>query len=689
MENRVILGDLASPIMVFDGGYIRSINYTSNVDVVGSELSIDVFTPTVDYPYTPDSYQIVGGVDFLGIYSNDGYLMCTNKQYIDLRATPYGTPIWFYRDSELRVKAYVKNVDRLGIGTFRINSMSAIGLLDAQAHYGNLYNGQTFAAVLAEIIDGSVNYTVAANVASIVIYGWLPYATKRENLHQLLFAYGVMVGKNADGDMDFRFLSNEAQTEIPDSRIYINGSVDYSSPATTAEVTEHSFISLASDETVTEFDNTDGSVAANSTLVVFKNAPLHDLTVTGTLTIVESGVNYAIVTGVGTLTGKKYTHSTRVVRVDADNAGSLPENVATSDGCTLVSVTNSENVAARLLAYYGSKKTVSASIVLNSESPGMMVTTTDPFGETISGFISRIDAVVSSIIKGVCRIITDYVPTGGNNYTQSEVISTSGTWTATKTGKHQITICSGGQGGQGGHCGKPNFNGTSSSVAGGGGEASSGGAGGRVVTFTIDLTVGDTLVFSFGSGGGGGTGAARCPYNKWNDPPQPTDGANGADTTVSQNGEVIYSTANGVPAPYGITDIFTNTTYALSGANGRVGASGGERGQRGEDYADGAYLWRGGAANTAGGGGAAYGNNGGAAYPIYDEGEIDGYKGGDGADATQKVIAAGLGEGGAGGNAGGGGGQAVHGTFWTSLTAYGGAGANGNTGGAGFALIYS
>ena len=45
-----------------------------------------------------------------------------------------------------------------------LNAISAIGLLDAQKHYGGMYTGQRFDAVLDEIIDGAVDYTVSDDV---------------------------------------------------------------------------------------------------------------------------------------------------------------------------------------------------------------------------------------------------------------------------------------------------------------------------------------------------------------------------------------------------------------------------------------------------------------------------------------------------------------------------------------------
>lgn len=694
-ENRIILGSINAPLYTFSDAVDPKLNivFSSSVDVVGAELSIDVLTPVVDYPYTADSGQLIAGPDFDGILSGDGYLMATNKTFYDLRLTPYGAPVQYERDGELLFKGYVKNIDRIGKSTYKINAISAIGILETQKHYGGVYRGVTFSALLAEIIDGAVDYTVDGEVAGIAVYGWLPYATKRANLHQLLFATGVSVRRNGAGDMDFRFLSNAEAKPVPESRIYINGSVDYSSPASQVRVTEHSYMALAADETVVVYDNTDGSETADHTFIAFRDAPLHNLTVTGTLTVNSSGVNWAIVTGTGVLSGQKYTHSTRILTKDAEAASGQTENVVTVSDATLVTVVNSENVAKRVLAYYSSKKTVTSSIVLDGERPGDLIAATDPFDEAISGFISRIDANVSSILKGDCRIITDYIPSqGGNNFTRALLYSGSGSidFAALVADKDndlvQAVLIGGGHGGYHGGAGTAGEAGGDSGYGSGGAGGAGGepGEGGKV--FTVSFHASDlasaTLAYACGSGGG-------------------SDSDGGATTLGS------WSSENGAVTIYGVANIFTGEVYATKGnETGQPGAAGGSR-RGGTGYGESltynGRTYEGGApgADSAtyyghqgfggSGGGAAVGAAG-SAGTAGTAGENKGHgrsragNGGAGATAAARTdVPSGYGVGGNGGHGGGGGGGG--GTSVGSYASWpyssGGAGGAGGPGGAG------
>lgn len=184
---------------------------------------------------------------------------------------------------------------------------------------------------------------------AIQIYGWLPVDTRRNNLHQLLFCCGVTVAKDADGNMVFGFPDTETIKDVPDSRIFLGGNVDYMTPATRVEVTEHAFMRLPSDTTVTLYDNTDGTGAADHTLIIFQEAPVYDLKVSGSLRIIESGVNHAVVSGTGVLTGRKYTHTTKIISRDTGATGDQ-KTVSVTD-VTLVNVANSDNVAKRVLSY--------------------------------------------------------------------------------------------------------------------------------------------------------------------------------------------------------------------------------------------------------------------------------------------------------------------------------------------------
>lgn len=697
LSNTIYIGNQETPDFEFDNASISKVSGVFGVDIVGNELTIDTVTAVVRY---------TGAGNIRGI--------------------AYGTPAWWYNDGNLRCAAYVRSVEKVGQYMYRLIIVSGVGLLENIIHPGGVYTGQTFSAVAAEIIGGAFAYTVAPAVANQQVYGWLPYATARANLHQLLFALGVALRKDAVGEPTFVFLGSDTVIPVSDSRIAVGGTVNYETSASGVEITEHAYIAQNTDEEVILFDNSSTGLPANNATVVFEQAPIHDLTVTGTLTIVSQHPNYAVVSGSGTLTGKLYTHSTRSVSLAVDPPPTV-ENIKRVTDMTLISVLNSTNVARRVLAYYSSAETVRAKVVIEGEQCGDVLSMHDPYYDQITAFLAQADVNASSNLLGNCLLIEGYTPTGqGNNASGSVTLTGNGTWTVPDdVTEITVILVGGGTGGTAGEAGQDgmepqkstsgNTTGiqwrTALSVAGGsGGE---GGDGGNVYVLTMTVTPGQTFNYSCGQGGLGEVAGGAVAQA-------------GGDTTFG-----TLSSASGAVVAGGYIDPISGDILAGTGEEGYVGGPGmgydastsapveaepliidgisyypGARGAN-REYSGSAGSVRYSAIASGGfGGGPAYGSNGnqgrtGNAYFSSGRVEAETAQGGDGADALPPPQTAIYGKGGAGGNGGGGGGAAGVPTTATSddtsavdIYVYladrssGGAGSNGGQGGDGCVRIY-
>lgn len=572
-KDTIIIGDPNEPLYTFDDGHIKALSLVTGVDVVGSELSVDQLTPTVLY-FSGTILRLWAPKGYQGLKCSDGRLFVYRVPRPDLRKLPYGTPVRYYRNDALVGLYYSLSVDRTARDFYRINSVSPIGLLDKTQHLGGIYHGETFGEVLADIIGGVVPFTCSPDVANLKIYNWLPIASRRSNLHQLVFAYGVSVLRDANGNMYFDYLSAGDPKAVPDGRIYYGGSVDYSTPATGVEVTEHSYSPMPDVTPVTLFDNTESTVGANNTFVSFNQAPVFDLAATGNLQIVSSGVNWAIVTGVGALTGKPYTHTTKVISLTAPDAGQRETNIVRVTDATLVNLTNSRNVAKRVMDYYSSAKTISAALSLEGESAGDQVSLSDPFGEPSTGFLQRLEINVSSNLKASCTIVTDYTPTPERpNFTHVDILSGEGDYTV-PDGVYllRIAMLQGGQGGSKGSPGQiggPNKRESRSSSderdviswtgeGGEGGDPGAPGNPGKVYVIDIEVTPGQVFHFKAGVGGLGG---------KYAD----ADGV-GEEGTHSTFGQ--YSSASGSVYPSGWVEVLSGEVYATTGRPGIKGGNG-------------------------------------------------------------------------------------------------------------------
>lgn len=559
INNRIILQSLDTEIYNFNGKKVVSVEPAESVDIMANKLAIDVAEITVEY---------------------------TRGEGPDIRLLPYGTPVWHYIGNTLQRKMYIKTIDRITKTRYTIHAISAIGILDKQYHAGGVYTGILFSALIRELIDGTVPYTYDTDVGETKIFGWLPYATKRENLHQILFAENISIIRNADGDMHFTYLRPGTAQQIPEGRIFAGASVNYPSVATQIEVTEHSFQYVDTIEPVTLIDNSNSSPASFK-LFVFDIAPVYvDSLVASGLTIEEAGVNYAIVSGQGTLTGIPYYDKKSTVTRTRLHDGQ--RNTVSISDITLITGINSENVADRMLSYYTSRETVQAEVKLNGEKVGGIYSFVDKFGDTIQAYLGKITAKISSFIRANCEFIAGYVPQKfGNNYTHWAFVTGNGYIEIQEgTTLARFVIIGGGDGGSSGLKGLDDLNDPQAGSVGGlGGE---GGNGGRIREVVLRNPAAGRYTCSVGSGGVGG---AVCESTQARN--QGDNG--GASTVTAPDGTTVYSSADNSAyySQNGIKNLFTDDVYAIKGKDGCKGGNGGRgsvsgNGEPGEDV-----VWEG------------------------------------------------------------------------------------------------
>lgn len=531
----------------------------------------------------------------------------------------YGQPVFYHhipdhlvapgenrQTGSLVGKFFLQKCYRVGKNLYSISCVSGVGLLGKSKHYGGLYSTgtDTFAAVVADIIGDITAYTIDETIAKQKVYGWLPVATRRENLHQVLFAMGAAIKKDKNGDLFITVLNSTTAKNIPDSKIYLGGSVEYPEAVTKVSVLEHAYLNKGTDDEQTTLY--EGAVvlpespfvspkgASVTGMVVEFSEPMHDLSVDAG-EILESGANYAIVTATGSivLTGHKYTHTT-VERFKGDENAD-EDNTVTVKEATLVSRANSNNVVERLFSYYTSTKVIKMDILpeevkingfayydpdshefvyvyvydVTRIGAGDAVSFDDPYDEATTGIISELSLVGSHILKGAAKIISGYAPTWGNDYTDVIVVTSSQSVTLPADANKCRAVMIGG--GHGGGCGGTGGAGATAGgkykaggIGGVGGEA---GEGGKIIEPIIGEGCGGiTFDCVIGTGGTGGTSSNP-------------NGNAGTNTTMSytKNGKTVsLTTADGTPSYNGFQDFLSPVNiYGSRGVSGQAGAKGG------------------------------------------------------------------------------------------------------------------
>lgn len=475
----------------------------------------------------------------------------------------------FYIDNKQSGIFYVQSIDRVSDGKYKIFATSAVGLLIEGQHMGGIYTGQTAQEIVADIC-GSVPFIIKNNLSGTKLYGWLPIASPRDNLSQVLFAIGAALKTDLDGVLRIAGLWDGVSGSTPKERMYEGGKIEYSSKITQIILTEHQY-SEGSDVKKL-FDGT----AQEGDIITF-NAPMHSLQVTG-ITIRASGANWAKVSsGSGTLTGKEYIHNTRLITRDVQTANA--PNVKKVEKATLISLVNSAATADRLVSFYKCTETINSSVVYRGENTGNIMSTYHPFDQSaVNACLQTADITLSKTLKAREKSLVGFEPLRQENveiFDKQEIITQSGTWTVPEgVTRIRAVLIGGGQGGGAGHDGEKGADGTSVYVSSGqtgqytgqngyggnGGDGGLPGHGGNIKSVDLEVVEGTVFTVSIGAGGLGGETAGEA-------------GAIGGDTTFSSDSDSATS-ADGSFGSY--VDVTTGNVYGVAGATGKAGAKGGK-----------------------------------------------------------------------------------------------------------------
>ena len=178
---------------VFTGSEIRSGKIYSTISLLQSELEPNSFEAEVE---------------------------CTDSSILSFQRN---APLRYYNDDILTGIFYVQSIKRTSASTYTIEADSAIGILAEGQHYGGIYTGETVEEILPSIC-GSVPYILHFSFAKIALYGWLPIATPRDNLAQVLFAIGATVKTDRKGILRIESLWDGISGNVGKDKLLLKGS---------------------------------------------------------------------------------------------------------------------------------------------------------------------------------------------------------------------------------------------------------------------------------------------------------------------------------------------------------------------------------------------------------------------------------------------------------------------------------
>lgn len=511
------------------------------------------------------------------VFSNDKAIMGFAKN----------DKVEYFRNGHRVGVYYLQTVERVGSDAYTLSALSALGRLITMRHVGGIYTGQTVAEVVPQIC-GPVEVMIESVYASRQLYGYLPYSnpdtrtgngrSARDNLSQVLFAIGASLGTDENGVMRVEKLWDGVSATITADQINEDScSTVYETPVSAVEITEHQWVK--SQDAVTLFEGT----AEDGALVTFED-PAHSLTAEG-FAITEQGDNYAILSaGTGTLTGKSYNHLTRIVRRTVTEGAE--ENVVTVSDATLVSLTNSVDVAKRMADYYRHRETIRVDVEPGTERAGRVVQIFHPWDKKmVQACVESRETVISGILNSQTSALVGFKPAqpeSAEYFDERVVLTGSGEWEVPENVTAITAVLIGGaQGGHCGHGGNPAEAKTESytetilgsllqrntdkwALGGKGGKGGDPGSGGKILQATFDVTPAQKFSYACGVGGFG----AAFDANNWANTPN-TPGATGTKTTFGS-----LDSSTGSTSDIGYTDPVTGEVFAAKGEQGIAGGDG-------------------------------------------------------------------------------------------------------------------
>lgn len=260
-------------------------------------------------------------------------------------------PMEVRNDGDLVGVFYIDSSSRRGARLYDIECKDAIGVLGDSQFPGGVYSGKSAKAILTEILGGIFGAEYSG-VTDTNLTGIIAPCTRKEALQQLLFAWGVCAA--TDGTEKIRiFAPASTPTTVDANRVYSGVEVKTASIVTEVRVVAHTYTESAN-----------GSITVGS---------------------------------------KKYADETRTYSIKNPGVTATDkENVVEVTGATLVSPSIGQAVTQRVYNYYARRNTHTAKIVWAEEKLGDCVKLPNPWGETNTGNVIRMEIALSNTIAARC-----------------------------------------------------------------------------------------------------------------------------------------------------------------------------------------------------------------------------------------------------------------------------------------------
>lgn len=248
---------------------------------------------------------------------------------------------------------------------WNIKAQDYINILESAEFEGGIYVNELAVNIITAIFGrANVPFTIAENLTTATVTGYIPYTTCRKALQQVLFAIGGYANTAYSESVDVLEGDLTVAESIGLDRVLTGQTISFDADVTEIELVGHIYTPIESVVTLHQAGETEEN------LKVIFNQPVYDLTIENG-EIVESGTNYAIITcnvG-GVLKGKIFEHLTfSKTKHNESTKNTKTINKKTIKNATLISSANIDNILNICYNYIVRNSTVKSKVI-EAETP--------------------------------------------------------------------------------------------------------------------------------------------------------------------------------------------------------------------------------------------------------------------------------------------------------------------------------
>lgn len=288
-----------------------------------------------------------------------------------------------YNDDKLYGTYFVETSERT-LNHYTLATYDLVGMLENDTFNGGLYNNVTANNLITAIMK-DIPFELDDSLKNVLISGYLPINTCRYSLMQVAFVLGAVVDTSRANVVKIypqpQITSSDA---LGITKVGNEVTEKSDAPYTQVSVIEHTYTPN------TEQEEIYNEVLNGQTTILF-DAPYRNLSISGG-TIIESGTNYAIISGTGSevvLTGYGYIDTTiQKTKTNPTNTLTSIPNVFEISEATLVNSANSQAILDRLGQALFNNSTIDFSFLLDEEKVGDFVTIPTDEGDKTGQILS-------------------------------------------------------------------------------------------------------------------------------------------------------------------------------------------------------------------------------------------------------------------------------------------------------------